>query len=336
MVSASRLGARLEILAAAALFSTGAAAIKTTTLSAWQVAGFRSALAALTLALVLWRRGRLDRLLRLGRAPWIGLVYALALTGYVVANKLTTAANTVLLLSTAPIWVAVLSPGLLGERPSRRDLALLAVVAVGMALVLGASTDPVETAPDPVLGNRVAAAAALFWALTLIGLRRLSHGEVAEVGEVGEAAGADADGSLALAGVVWGNSLAFLLTLPLALPVERLEWGDAAVVGYLGTVQIGAAYLLLVAGLTRVPAVEVSLLLLLEPVLNPLWAWLLHGEVPAGGALLGGGVILSALALRLRLDAGGDAPPPPPTPEPAQLSAAGRAERGGAEGETGQ
>ena len=332
MLSASRLGARLEILAAAALFSTGAAAIKTTTLSAWQVAGFRSALAALTLTLVLWRRGRLDRLIRLGRAPWIGLVYAFALTGYVVANKLTTAANTVLLLSTAPIWVAVLSPGLLGERPSRRDLALLAVVALGMALVLGASTDPVETAPDPVLGNRVAAAAALFWALTLIGLRRLSHGEVAK------AAGADADGSLALAGVVWGNSLAFLLTLPLALPVERLEWGDAAAVGYLGTVQIGAAYLLLVAGLTRVPAVEVSLLLLLEPVLNPLWAWMLHGEVPAAGAILGGGVILSALALRLRLDAGGAAPTPPTAPkeEPAQLSAAGSAERGGADGETGQ
>lgn len=327
VVSASRLGGRLEILAAAALFSTGAAAIKTTTLSAWQVAGFRSALAALTLTLVLWRRGRLDRLVRLGRAPWIGLVYALALTGYVVANKLTTAANTVLLLSTAPIWVAVLSPGLLGERPSRRDLALLALVAAGMALVLGASTDPVETAPDPVLGNRVAAAAALFWALTLIGLRRLSRGE---------AAGADADGSLALAGVVWGNSLAFFLTLPLALPVERLECGDAAAVGYLGTVQIGAAYLFLVAGLTRVPAVEVSLLLLLEPVLNPVWAWLLHGEVPAGGAILGGGVILSALALRLRLDAGGAVSPTPPTPEPAQLSAAGSAERGGAEGEIGQ
>ncbi len=293
MAATDRLSARLEVLGAAALFSTGAAAIKATTLTHWQVAGFRSGLAALTLVLVLWLRRELRHLARLRRAPWLGATYALALTGYVVANKLTTAANTIFLVSTAPLWVAVLSPWLLGERPSRRDLGLLAVVAAGMTLVFASATAPAVTAPDPVLGNAVAAVSAFFWALTLIGLRRLSHGGGPR---------APSGGAVALAGVVWGNALAFLLTLPLALPVARVEWVDAAAVGYLGIVQIGVAYLLLVAGIARVPAVEVSLLLLLEPVLNPLWAWLLHREAAAGGALAGGGVILVALALRVFLD----------------------------------
>lgn len=297
-----RFAARLEILAAAALFSTGAAAIKATTLTSWQVAGFRSGLAAITLVLVLWRRGRLDRLARLGRAPWIGVVYALALTGYVVANKLTTAANTIFLLSTAPVWVALLSPWLLGEKPTRREWALLALVVVGMTLVLTSGTPAAQTAPNPALGDRVAAVAALFWALTLIGLRRLGRDEGADGRRDG-----GGDGSTALAGVVWGNSLAFLLTLPLAWPVAGLEWTDLAAVSYLGVLQIGLAYLFLTAGIARLRAVEVSLLLLLEPVLNPIWAWLLHGERPALGALAGGGVILIALALRVGLAAQRDA-----------------------------
>ena len=280
-----RLRARLQILAAAALFSTGAAAIKATTLSAWQVASFRSGLAALALGLVLWRRGALRHLVAV---RWVGLAYALALNGYVVANKLTTAANTIFLVSTAPLWVMAFSPWLLGERPTRRDLGLAVLMATGMALVFGAETASVDTAPEPALGNLVAAGSAVFWALTLIGLRRLGRG-----GDANEA------GSTALAGVVWGNVLACALGLPLALPVATATPTDLVAVGYLGLIQIGLAYLALVAGLRRVPAFEVSLLLLLEPVLNPVWAWLLHGERPAPGALAGGLVILGALALRL-------------------------------------
>ena len=84
-----------------------------------------------------------------------------------------------------------------------------------------------------------------------------------------------------------------------ALPFAGFGWTDAAALGYLGVVQIGLAYVFLVAGLSRVPAVEASLLLLIEPVLNPLWTWLVHREVPATGALAGGAVIVAALALRV-------------------------------------
>ena len=63
---------------------------------------------------------------------------------------------------------------------------------------------------------------------------------------------------------------------------------------YLGAIQIGLAYVLLTRAIRHVPAVEATTLLVIEPVLNPLWAWLIHGETPGLGPLAGGAVILSA------------------------------------------
>jgi drug/metabolite transporter (DMT)-like permease len=97
--------------------------------------------------------------------------------------------------------------------------------------------------------------------------------------------------------VILGNLVACLAATPLALPIRSVAAGDLAVIGFLGVFQIGLAYLFLVRGVARVSALESSLLLLLEPVLSPLWAWLLHGERPTAWALVGGGVILAATAL---------------------------------------
>ena len=77
---------------------------------------------------------------------------------------------------------------------------------------------------------------------------------------------------------------------------------DWAVVAYLGIVQIAAAYVLLTRAMRRVPAMDASLLLLLEPVLNPIWTWLAHGESPGWGAVIGGGTIIVATALQVLRD----------------------------------
>ena len=77
---------------------------------------------------------------------------------------------------------------------------------------------------------------------------------------------------------------------------------DWVVVTYLGVFQIGLAYVLLTIGMRHVGALEASLLLLLEPVLNPVWAWFAQGETPAGWALAGGAVILLSTAARAWLD----------------------------------
>lgn len=273
--------ARLQVLAAALLFSTGGAAIKATSLTGWQIASFRSGVAALVLLLVVPAARRIAD----PRVLAVGLAYAVTLVCYVLANRLTTAANTIFLQSAAPLYVLVLAPWLLRERLRRRDLALIAVMAAGLTLFFLAHDSPSITAPAPLKGNLLAALAGVSWALVLVGLRAFGRRE----GGAG----------VALAAVTAGNLIAFLGALPLALAASGGSGGDWGVVVYLGTIQVGLAYLLLTSGVRRVPALETSLLLLIEPIFNPLWAWWLHGERPAALALAGGALILGATAARL-------------------------------------
>lgn len=268
---------RLEVLGAAFLFSTGGAAIKATTLTPWQVAGGRSGVAAIALALMI---PAARRSLSWKTVP-VALAYAATLLTFAIANKLTTSAATIYLQSTGPFYLLLLSPLLLGERIRRHDLVFLAALACGMALLFVGNPPAQATAPDPALGNLLGAASGLFFALTIAGLRWLARDE-----RPGEARGAGA--------ALLGNALAFLLTLPMALPLVQVTAGDAVAVAYLGTFQIALAYVLLTRALRGVPAFEASLLLLLEPTLNPLWSWLMHGENPGGWALAGGAVIIGA------------------------------------------
>ncbi len=289
------------MLAAALLFSTGGAAIKATALTSWQVASFRSGVAALAL-LVLLPGSR--HLLRYGwRIAGVGAAYGATLTLFAISTKLTTAANTIFLQSTAPLYVLALAPWLLGERVRRRELAYMAALAVGLAMFFVGQRPPDALAPDPLLGNVLAAASGLTWALTLLGLRALGRGGPG--GEAGEDAGEE-DAAAADAGpaaVLAGNLFAFAVGLPMALPVARVELADLALLAFLGVFQIALAYAFLTRAMRRVGAFEASLLLLIEPVLNPVWTWLVHGEQPGPWGLAGGVVILAATLLKTALDA---------------------------------
>lgn len=271
--------ARLRLVLAAILFSTGGAAIKATTLTAWQVAGFRSGIAALALVLLLpeSRRGWSWRTLL------VGVAYAATLLLFVVANKLTTSANTIFLQSTSPLYILVLSPLLLREAVRPRDIGFMLAVAAGLALFFVHREAPLATAPDPVRGNVLAAVSGLTWALTVMGLRWL---------------GSDERRGSTFAAMVAGNGVVFLACLPLALPVVSATAFDWGAVLFLGTVQIGLAYMLLASGIRQVTALEASLLLLVEPALNPIWSWIVHGESPSAWALAGAVVIFGATTLR--------------------------------------
>lgn len=291
MISSEGLGARLQLLIAAALFSTGGAAVKAASLSGWQAACFRSAVACL----VIWAvaRGRRLELPRLGLRPAaVALAYALTMILFVNANKLTTAANAIFLQSTAPLYLLLLGPWLLSERIGRRDVGFMLVLAAGLALFFVGVEPTTSTATNPLLGNALGAVAGVCWAFTVVGLRWLGR-----AGTVGEAA--------TFSAVLYGNLFAFAMALPFAFPVADWNPRDALVIAYLGIFQIAIAYLFLMAGLRRVPALEASLLLLLEPVLSAVWAWLVHDEVPSTWARAGGAVILLATAAKTLLDSRG-------------------------------
>ena len=281
------LRARLQILAAAFLFSTGGVAVKSCQLTDWQIASFRCGIAAV----VMWV------LLPAARRRWswrtlaAGCAYAATLTLYVLANKATTAANTVLLQGTAPLYLLLLAPLLLGERIRRRDLLVLAALAAGLWLLLSGDVAATATAPSPARGNLLGALAGFSWALTILGLRWLERG-----------------GRSAAGAVIAGNLIAFLVPLPWALPVVGSRGADWLWVLYLGAFQIALAYLLLTDGVRSVPAFEAALLLLVEPVFNPLWAYWVHREVPGGWILFGGALILAATLVKTWLDVRGRSP----------------------------
>ena len=276
--------ARLQIVAAAILFSTGGAAIKSTTFDGFTggvaTACFRSGIAAIAIMIFLPR----------SRHGWtwrtwlVGFTFAVTLILFVAANKLTTSANTIFLQSTAPLWIAVAAPFLLRERVNRVDMMFMAVLGAGLALFFVDSPEAVKTAPQPLLGNILAVISGVGWAGTVMGLRWLGRRD-----------GADS----AAAATVAGNLIAFVICLPLAIgPATESVPKDWLYIAYLGIIQIGLAYVFVTKAMPHLRALEVSLLLYVEPALNPIWAWMVHGETVGALSIAGGVVILGATAVK--------------------------------------
>jgi drug/metabolite transporter (DMT)-like permease len=296
--------AMLLVLAGAVLWSTGGVFIKLLVRDpGWgpfAISTGRSALAAALFFVVLRGRIRIPGG-RSGRWFWAGaLSYAYVVTAFVLATKMTTAANAIILQDTAPLWVLAFGGVLLGERARWRDGAALAAGLAGVVLCVrnglmqpraGGLFSP-QTA-----GDFLALSSGATFGLTTLALRRLSR-----------AAGtAESEDHAALALLCVGNVLAVGAGLAgafavgtafrvpslagLAVPLLMLLW--------LGLVQLGAGYLLVQRGLRRLPAFQASMLMLLEPILNPLWVALMASEIPAGTTMIGGGLVLAGMAIGL-------------------------------------
>ena len=280
---------RVKITLAAVLFSTGGAAIKWVGFDAWQLAAIRAGLALVTiLALVPEARRGWS-----WRTTLVGCAYAATTLLYVQANKHTTAASAIFLQSTSPLFILLLAPWLLGEHATRRDLVQMAVMGAGLALFFFGLDRPSATAPDPVLGNVMAASCAVTWAFTLIGYRWVA----ARGQSVGTAAAS-------------GNLTACVVALLMAWPLAAGRPGDWATLGFLGILQLGVPYVFIARAVPHLRALEVALFMLIEPVLNPVWAWLVHGETPGPATLVGGALILGATVLRSVVDARSPERPP--------------------------
>lgn len=285
----------VRLLLTAALFASGGTLLKLCAFPALERAGIRAAIAALAIFVMLpaARRWPTGRMLLLAPA------YFGATVLFVVANSLTTAANAIFLQSAAPLWIVLFGPWLLHERPTHRDFVTLLGVGAGMALFFVAPTEVQATAPNPRLGDWFAVASGVSYALLLLGLRKLSKGS----------------DQAQCAAIAWGNALTF----PVALSLGFLPWFDAPILGsaqdwlvivVLGVFQVGLAYAILVRTIQHVPAMRASLVMMVEPVLNSLLAWLVHGERPHALALGGGALILGtvlATSVRSRPSAPPDA-----------------------------
>lgn len=268
----------LYILIAVLLWSTGGFFIKWTTLDAFTVNAGRSLFAALTVALFTYHKG-----LRLNKFTLLSaLLYAGTLTCFVYANKTTTAANAIFLQYTAPIYILILSPFLLKEKFRATDLITVTVCLSGMSLFFLDSSGN-ATAPNVFAGNLAALGSGLFFGLYFI---FLSHPKML------------ANSNPAIS-VFYGNLLIVFLMLPLIWqnPPANVNSNDVFAILFLGIFQIGIAYILFTTGIAKgVRSLDASIIGFVEPLLNPVWVFLFLRETPSRWALIGGAIIIAAVA----------------------------------------
>lgn len=270
MIPSPGRGSAVAMLLAAALFwSLGGVLIKGIDAHPLAISGARSAIGAAFLLLVFPRPRFRAELPQIGGA----IAYAVTVTLFVVANKLTTAANAILLQYTAPVYVALFGAWFLGERPRRADWLTLTAVLGGMVLFFLE-----DLTAKNLWGNVAALGSGMGFAWVALFLRRQKEGSTIE-------------------SVILGNFLAALIGLPFLLAGPP-ALGDVPELLLLGVVQVGLPYALFARAIRGVTALESMLIPTIEPVLNPLWVLLLIGEVPGFLPLIGGAVILAAVTLR--------------------------------------
>lgn len=270
----------LYVLIAVLLWSTGGLFIKMTSLDAFAVNLGRSFFAAIVVALFTYKKGlKLDTF-----TLFTSFLYAGTLTAFVYANKNTTAANAIFLQYTAPIYILVLSPLILKEKFRFSDLITVAVCLAGMTLFFFESPGAEnKLASNIFAGNIAALISGVFFGLYFIFLRHPRS----------------LQRNPALS-VFYGNVIVVLLMTPLVIgnPPTQISLADIGAIVYLGIFQIGVAYILFTNGITGgVRSMDASIIGFFEPLFNPVWVFLFIGERPSRSAILGGFVIITAVAV---------------------------------------
>jgi len=268
-ISRERPRAILLLVVTATMWSLGGLLIKSVDANPLAIAGSRSAIAVVLFLLVLKKPKLTWSFAQIGAA----LAYAATSILFVTATKTTTAANAVLLQFTAPIYVALFSAWLLKERTKLQDWITIFLVMGGMVLFF---LDNLST--KSIVGNGIGAASGVSFALFIIFMRMQKDGSPLE-------------------SVLLGNILTAAIGLPFlfqSVP-NSSEWLYLVI---LGVVQLGIPYILFSSAIKNVTALEATLIPVIEPLLNPVWVFLILGEAPGLLAIVGGVVVLSTITVR--------------------------------------
>ncbi len=262
---------RLLILLAAVLWSLAGVFIKSLDLPPMVITFYRSFFAALFFFFFC------------KRSAWEGLgvpllvsvaSYTAAISFFVWANKLTTAANAIVLQYTAPIFVYLFLRLLFGESITRANLLTLFSGIVGVVIIFATSK-----AEQDLQGVTVAVFSGFLFSIYMVNLRFLK-------------------GFNPLVLTFVNNLICSLVLIPLVASQLILSLDQYLVLAVMGVVQLGIPYFLFSKGLESISLQEASLIVLIEPVLNPVWVAFVVGEVPSVPTLIGGGIIILGLGIR--------------------------------------
>jgi DME family drug/metabolite transporter len=275
----SKFSPLLFVVAAAVLWSSGGLFIKWTSISGLELSFGRSLFAAITVAIFTRREGfGLNKVTALA-----SLLYAALLLLFVLATKQTTAANAIFLQYTAPVYLLIFEPLFYQEKFRSRDLLVVIACVAGMSLFFVG-----KLRPEDVNGNLLALASGLCFACYFLLLRHTKSRAVNRASSV-----------------IYGNLLLVMIAAPAGLKaLPHMSSLDLWSVIYLGVVQIGLAYTLFTVAMARgVRSLDAGIVGYIEPVLNPIWVFLVLGERPSQWALLGGAIIITAVVCHTLLEA---------------------------------
>jgi drug/metabolite transporter (DMT)-like permease len=249
---ASRRRAIAFLLLTALLWSTGGLFVK---LLHWHPLSIFSARGIVaSVVFLIWLRRvplRITPFLAVGAAGYMGAQFF-----FILSTRLTTAANAIFLQYTAPIYVLIFGVWFLRERPRRIDWITMVVIFAGMMLFFGE-----DLTFEGLYGNLAAILSGVALAVMIVCTRAQKDSHPAQI-------------------FLIGSCLGGLIGLPSVLQ-ETWSLTDIAIIAYLGVFQTGLAAALYSIAIRQVPALESNLILMLEPVLNPLWVFLVIGESPA-------------------------------------------------------
>ncbi len=270
----SKRRALLSMVLASVFWSIAGLFIKQISWHPLAIAGLRSLICGIFLFVFIDKKKiRIDKTILLG-----ALMYTLVAGLFVVANKLTTTTNAILLQFTAPIWVIVISVLFLRKRFSKSDIGAVLAVAAGMILFFFGDLEM-----GGILGNFLAIGAGVALAVMLLIMRKAD----------------DVDPLLV---PVLGNFMLFVFTLPfLLLFPPALNYVNVVNIVVLGILQLGMGYLLFSVAVPYVTTLEASLIMVIEPLMSPVWVFLFLGEAPTFYSIVGGIiVVLTVLTYQIK------------------------------------
>ncbi len=267
----------IEMLICATLWSIAGIFMKLLPWNGFAVASLRSLIAGLTIAAYILIRGK--RIIINRRTLVTGVFTACVYTCFAVANKLTTAANAIVLQFTSPVFIVIFSALILKKRIRRSDALVVSFTLLGIALfffdqlrpgyILGIQRRAVNLPKAPLLhGNHC---------------RRPFH---------------ELEGEQRFSGILIGQTLTFLVGLPFVI-ATRPEFTAVTTLSILilGVFQLGISYILYVESSKYCPPLACCLLGAAEPLLNPVWVLIFDGERPGVFALIGGVIVVVSITL---------------------------------------
>ena len=277
MIPAHRRGL-IYLSFTAFLWSTSGFFIKYLTINAFQISFFRSLVAALTVFAISRFRKPKVRLTFDSISNLTAVFYAGILILFVIATKMTTAANAIFLQFTAPIYLVVLEPIVMKTKFEKKNVITIAICIGGMVLFFFGRLEL-----GNIYGNMIAIASGICFAMFSL---LTKYKKVKQKSEN------------TLISVITGNALVALITFFFVFPDFSLSMPEALILLYMGAIQIGTSYVIFNEGIKYVSATESMIIATLEAIFNPIWVFIGIGEKPSVYSIIGGLVIFGAILWR--------------------------------------